>query len=268
MQASGMSDYLAEQGARIRIAGAEPYLLSGSTDIAFLALHGWAASAESLRFVAQGLFAAGHTVLVPTLPGHGTSPADMVRFGPVDWNAAAEEGLKVLRQQFEKVFVLGVSMGGALALQLAATNGNEIAGVVTVNAPVLMSRPEFAREIASAPSGASLGGWQIPAFKGPEVPEISYPVRYKKSGADLYAMCGIAREILPLVISPLLILQALADPVVPQASAEEILENAGSTDKQIVWLDNSYHVSQLDLDRDRIVQETLDFVGTGAIAWR
>lgn len=252
-----LTEQMERMAARVAIPGAEPYFLPGSTGTAVLALHGWSASAESLRFLAQGMAAAGHAVMVPTLPGHGTSAGDMVRFGPLDWVAAAREALELLRPRFQHIVVLGVSMGGALALQLAGST--QIDAVVTVNAPIFMDRPSFAQEIVSA-SDRPLEGWRVPAFFGPEVPEISYPERQKKSGSDLYAMCALAREVLPLISAPLLAFQSVLDPVVPKACADEIIARAGSAQKQVVWLDQSYHVSQLDIDRDRIVSATLDFI--------
>lgn len=259
MPFAAVADYLAKKSVKVTIKGAEPYFLPGKGDTAILALHGWSASAESLRFLARGLADAGYSVFVPTLPGHGTSAEDMVQFGPLDWMAAASESLKLLQEHFRQVIVLGVSMGGALALQLAGTRSDDVAAVVTVNAPVFMGSPDFAREILSAPATASLAGWEVPAFMGPQVPEISYRERRKKSGVDLYAMCGLARECLPRITSPLLVFQAVADPVVSRACADEIMARVESTDKRLIWLDRSYHVSQLDLDRDRIVSETVTF---------
>ena len=259
MTMMALPDYVAQQAGRVTMPGAQPYFVQGSTGIAFLALHGWSATAESLRFLAEGLAKAGHTVLAPTLPGHGTTPDDMTQFGPVEWSAAGREAVNVLRSSHAQVFVLGVSMGGALAIQLAGSLPQLIDGVITVNAPVFFGRPEFAREIIGAPAEASLAGWSVPAFMGPTVPEISYPERRKRSGSDIYAMCGLAREILPLVFSPLLVFQSVNDPVVPKECADEILAKAGSAQKRVVWLEQSYHVSQLDLDRDLIVQASLDF---------
>jgi carboxylesterase len=75
-------------------------------------------------------------------------------------------------------------------------------------------------------------------------------------------MCGVAREILPLVTSPLLVFQSVNDPVVPKACADEIMASCGSASKRVVWLEESYHISQLDLDRDLIVAAALDFART------
>ena len=55
---------------------------------------------------------AGFTTLAPTLPGHGTDPADLVGVTWIDWlEAARDVGGRV---------VVGQSMGACLALQLAA----------------------------------------------------------------------------------------------------------------------------------------------------
>jgi esterase/lipase len=75
-------------------------------------------------------------------------------------------------------------------------------------------------------------------------------------------MAGLAHAALPMIQTPLLILQSVQDPLVIKANADTILEKAGSTSKRVEWLHNSLHASQLDLDRDAIVQLTLEFVST------
>lgn len=253
-------EYVARQKTLVSISGAAPYFHEGSSGTAFLILHGWSASAESVRFLASGIAQAGHAVLAPTLPGHGSTTAEMVKVGPLEWNEAAREAAEILRVRFQSVVVLGVSMGGALALQLAATSPHLIDGIITVNAPVFLDNGSFASEIVTNASDPFLKGWSVPTFFGAAVDEISYPRRYKKSGADLYSMCAIARELLPHVTAPILVVQSVLDPVVPKASADEILLRSGASSKGVVWLERSYHVSQLDLDSDRIIEASLAFV--------
>ena len=260
----GIPDYLASHSGRISIPGAEPFFIEGGSPTAFLLLHGWSASAESTRFLAAGLAKAGHSVLAPTLPGHGSSAEDMLNYGPVDWTSAAREAAQLLRRHYDRVIVLGISMGGSLAIQLAGSSPDLADALITVNAPVLMSNSSFADEIVSGDAADYLSGWSVPEFFGEHVDEISYPRRFKKSGADLYSMCALAREILPKVVCPTLVVQSVLDPIVPKDSAVEILNTIGAAQKQALWLDQSYHVSQLDLDRDRIVSVALAFAGDSA----
>lgn len=249
--------YLEARNASIRIEGAEPVYLPGGED-AFLILHGWCATAESVRFLTSGIASAGYSVLAPTLPGHGTSGEDMRRFGPLDWVHAGVEALELLGRHHRKVFVVGTSMGGALALQLAALRPENVAGLMTVNAAIFLDDPDFALAVMSGPSEGLLPGWESTAFLGPPVPEITYAARSRKSGADLLAMCALARDALPRVTAPLLAMHSLKDQFVPKGCAEEIVARSGSPSKALVWLSRSLHAAHLDLDRDRIVALSAD----------
>ena len=251
--------YLAATSTEVTIRGAEPRFLHEG-EVAFLMLHGWGASAESLRFLAEGVAAAGYSVLVPTLPGHGTTPIQMMATGPLDWIAAARAALHVLGGYFERIYVLGVSMGGTLTLQLASLERAALSGIITVNAPIFFDRPHFATELMSGAPDGMLPAWSGPDFIGPAVSEITYPARSRKSGIDLMVMAALAREALPLIEAPLLVVQSVHDHIVPKANADEILARAGSTRKSVTWLEQSYHMSQLDLDRDQVIVRSLNFV--------
>ncbi|MDO8883643.1 MAG: alpha/beta fold hydrolase [Pseudotabrizicola sp.] len=237
----------------VTIAGAEPVYIPGRED-AFLVLHGWCSSAESVRFLTAGLAAKGYSVLAPTLPGHGTNPVDMMQYGPFDWVTAGLEAFNCLRDTHRSVHVVGTSMGGALALLVAALATQQVASVTTVNGAVLLHRPEIAIDILTGAPGDFLPGWSEMLMMGPNVPEITYRTRTRKSGADLMTMLTLAREALPRVVSPLQVLHSVHDEIVPKASAEEILARVGSRRKSLVWLEKSYHAAQLDLDRGRIVE--------------
>ncbi|CAM5302698.1 alpha/beta fold hydrolase [Streptomyces violaceorubidus] len=88
---------------------------------------------QSLRPWARYLAARGLTVALPLLPGHGTRWQDMQVTGWQDWYAEVDRELRVLRERCARVFVAGLSMGGALALRLAAKHGEAVSGVVVVN---------------------------------------------------------------------------------------------------------------------------------------
>ena len=47
-----------------------------------------------------------------------------------DWYAEVDRELRALRERCDQVFVFGLSMGGALALRLAALHGDGVSGVV------------------------------------------------------------------------------------------------------------------------------------------
>lgn len=138
--------WLDKVNAPIAIEGAQAYFHERG-ETAVLVLHGWGATAESMRFLAGGLAAENHSVLAPTLPGHGVSHLEMHKVGPSEWIECARAALDLLRSRYARIYVLGVSMGGALALQLGALEGCGLAGVITVNAPVFLDQPQFALDL-------------------------------------------------------------------------------------------------------------------------
>jgi pimeloyl-ACP methyl ester carboxylesterase len=70
--------------------------------------------------------------LVPDLPGHGRSPAD----GPIRINAAAEEVANLINEKVPtgRAHVVGLSMGGQIALQLLGTHPELVDRVIVSGA--------------------------------------------------------------------------------------------------------------------------------------
>src|ERR1700730_14201720 len=114
--------------------GAEPLSVAGGPAAA-LVLHGFTRSPHSMRPIAEALAAAGFTVELPLLPGHGTSVDDMLQTSWDDWSSAAEAAYLELAGRAERVVVAGLSMGGTLACWLAARHP-ELAGLVCINPAV------------------------------------------------------------------------------------------------------------------------------------
>jgi len=70
----------------------------------------------------------------------------------------------------------------------------------------------------------------------------------------------VTDDLLPTVTAPALILQSTEDHVVPPENGPHIQEKLGSEDKELVWLENSYHVATLDNNKDLIAERTIRFI--------
>ena len=88
-----------------------------------LCLHGMGGTGATMWPVVAACIDAGFTTLAPTLPGHGTDPADLMGVTWTDWIESARE--------WEADVVVGQSMGACLALQLAAEH--RCGAVVCIN---------------------------------------------------------------------------------------------------------------------------------------
>ena len=103
------------------MVGAETFLLEGNNGKAVLLLHGYTGTTAEMRPLGNHLHSLGYTVLCPRLPGHGTSVEDLKETVASQWVAAAKLGYAILAKQYSKIYVAGLSMGGLLAIVIAAT---------------------------------------------------------------------------------------------------------------------------------------------------
>jgi len=101
------------------LSTALPLSLPGGS-IGALLIHGFTGTPRDLADLAARLQARGLTVSVPRLPGHGTNGRDFLQSGWRDWLRASVDAYADLRARCQTVHVVGFSMGGILAVLLAA----------------------------------------------------------------------------------------------------------------------------------------------------
>jgi carboxylesterase len=236
--------------------GAEPFAADGGP-VGVLICHGFTGSPRTVRPWAQYLAAAGLTVRVPLLPGHGTRWQDMNRTGWTDWYDTAEGAFAELSSTCERVFVAAISMGACLSLRLAQTKGSAVSGLVLVNpslAPdtrLFVLAPVLKHVIPSLPGIAG-------DIKKPGGSEGGYTRVPLKAAATLPAMWKLTSRHLGEVTQPVLVYRSTVDHVVGPASMRVL--RAGLPGAQVRPLENSYHVATLDNDAPEIFEGTLAFI--------
>jgi carboxylesterase len=241
------------------LPGAEPFSAQGD-DVGVLVLHGFTGSPQSMRPLAEALAAAGRTVELPRLPGHGTTVEDMATTTYPDWLAAAEAALADLAGRTRQVVVAGLSMGGALSLGLAVEHP-ELAGLVLVN-PVVDPTP-FAPLVEMATGLLEQGVDFVDGVGGdvadPEVQELAYDRMPVRAVLSLVSSLDQQNTRLSDIQVPTLVLHSVQDHVVPPSSVELLQARlAGPVER--VELANGFHVATIDLDKDEINQRAVAFV--------
>jgi carboxylesterase len=240
------------------MTGAEPFSHDGGS-IGVVLCHGFTGSPASMRPWAEFLAAAGLSVRLPRLAGHGTRWQDLALTRWLDWYATIDDAFSDLRARCDKVFVTGLSMGGTLALRLAEERGPDLAGLVLVNPSLMSLRPSFRALPVLARVVPSVRGIANDVAK-PGVVERGYdrvPLRALRSLTDLWTT---TRADLAKVDQPLLVFRSLVDHVVEAENAELLLRSVSSADVEERVLANSFHVATLDHDAPAIFSGSLDFV--------
>jgi carboxylesterase len=227
-----------------------------------LLCHGFTGNPSSLRPWAEQLAAAGHTVRLPRLPGHGTTWREMGRTRWSDWYGEVETAFTELRARSRVVVAGGLSMGGALALRLAQVHGGGdtgVNGLVLVNPAVKLTD----KRLAAVPALR----WVVPSL-----PPVGSDIKMEGSVEDAYdripphalhSMLGFYKIVaadLGKIDQPLLLLHSPEDHVVPPVSSALILEKVSSKDVTEILTTDSYHVVTLDNDAPRVFAESLTFV--------
>ena len=237
-----------------------PFDLEGDGRSAALCLHGFTGTPYEVRPLGEALAARGVRALGPVLPGHNATPRRLAEVTHGEWLEAARSHLHALRARHDPVFVLGLSMGGLLALCLAADE--PLDGIVVVATPLRLRGPV---------------AWLVPLLK------VVYPFARKRSGSDIldpaarrrhpsydvlplrgvHELVRLQRRVRPrlgLVTCPILVAHGAHDVTADPADAREILGSVASERRELLILEGSAHNVPVDHDGPRLAAAAAEFL--------
>ncbi|HWR37910.1 MAG TPA: alpha/beta fold hydrolase [Patescibacteria group bacterium] len=238
--------------------GAETFFLPGSRPDGVLLVHGFTGSPSEMRLIGEYLNRAGYPVLAPRLAGHGTTVEEMARTDWRHWYASVVDGYRVLSGHCRQIHLVGLSMGGLLALKL----GRElpVSRVACLSAPVYIndSRLRFLPFYRLFRSYAPKRRRVLPGV------DPRYLVHYDRTPlrcvASLLDLIRDVTRLLPKFSAPLLVVQSQGEHTVKPESAQYIYDQAGSQEKELCWLQKSGHLITLDTERETVFTRVLEFL--------
>lgn len=240
------------------VPGAAPFSADGGRT-GVLACHGFTGSPVSMLPWARHLADLGHTVRLPLLPGHGTTWRELNHTRWPDWYGAVDLALDELRRHCDQVAVIGLSMGGCLALRLAQRRPADVDALVLVNPAVALRD----RALLALP----LLRWFVPSIGGisndirkPDVDEGAYTRTPLHALASQVQMWKDVRAHLADVTQPLLLFRSDIDHVVDDSSARVIVDDVSSDVVERIALHDSFHVAPLDHDAQLIFDRSATFI--------
>ena len=242
------------------IPSAEPFFLKGN-DTACILLHGFTGTPKEMRWLGEFLNQRSFTVIAPRLCGHATNPVDMQRNKYEDWISSVEDAYHFIRPHVNKIYVIGLSMGGVLA-GITATY-LKYNGLVTISTPFEFPHKDwrlpFVRLLAFLQPRIKKGkqSWLNPDAS---TDHIDYPYYPTKSIAELADLIQLFQKKLLSISIPSLHIHSTKDQSVPYNHLDQIFEMNGASIKQKFTVENSDHVIIREPDRFTVFEKIFDFI--------
>ena len=225
-----------------------PFDLPGRGRAAALCLHGLTGTPYEVRPLGEALSAAGIRALGPALPGHNLAPERLARVRQEEWLEAVWSAQRLLRQEHEIVFGVGLSMGGLLTLALASEDAFDAAAVVGV--PLRLAQP-----VASLVPLVRFFKSSVPKRGGSDIRDPQARARHPGYRvmplAAVYQLQRLQRRVrrsLSQIEAPLLVAHGAHDRTAKPADAREIASKVASSQVDLLLLENSAHVAPVDHD--------------------
>jgi len=249
--------------------GAEPFLFKGGTT-GCLCLHGITATPHEVRWFGEHLAAQGHTVYGPRAVGHGVDHRLLRRFTWQDWYLSALDGYHLLRGACDRVVVTGLSMGGLLALLLAASV--PVDGLIVMAAPLELANE---RQLAAArwikyfrryyylPDASDFPERlrQEQAARGEPVRgRVRYDTWATQAIEQLYDLMAVTNAHLRQITAPTLLIYAEGDQTVPFSNLERARQGLSRAPIETLTVRDSDHILTQDRARDQVFAAAADFV--------
>ncbi|KAJ8384174.1 hypothetical protein AAFF_G00207920 [Aldrovandia affinis] len=219
----------------------------------------------------------GHSLLVFSHDhvGHGRSEGE--RMVIEDFQIFIRDSLQhvdLMRRRYPDlpIFMIGHSMGGAIAILTACERPNDFSGVVLI-APMVQMNPEsatpikvfFAKVLNHVMPSLSLGSieskWisrdqrEVEAY---DTDELNHHGGLRISfGMQMLTATQRIEGAIPAITWPFLLLHGDADKLCDIRGSRLMIENAKSTDKKLKVYDGAYHALHHDLPEtvDSVLQE-------------
>jgi carboxylesterase len=248
------------------LPSALPRAFDGGAEGALL-IHGFTGTPRDLAGLGEALQGHGLTVHIPRLPGHGTNSRDFLESGWRDWLRCSTDAYADLRTRCARVHLVGFSLGGLIAVLLAARFAVErlvlLAPALQTTNPLLPLTPLLGMVVSRVP-------W--PLTGTPDTDDEDTAVltreywrwRYPAQAASLLRLKRMARRSLPRVTADTLTLAGALDRSVPVSVLELIEARLGSQRKTHVVIEGGAHRLLSGETAPRVVETVVGWLTGGA----
>ncbi|ENH96903.1 carboxylesterase [Gracilibacillus halophilus YIM-C55.5] len=241
----------------MKVKQPEPFMFEGD-ERAVLLLHGFTGHSADVRMLGRYLNGKGYTCLAPIYRGHGKSPEELVQATAEDWWEDVQEAYQSLRDKgYEKIAVVGLSLGGVLGLKLACN--------YPLEAAVTMCSPMFFDNEEQLTKGFRHFAKEYKQLEQKDEATVESEVEHLIDDArtlfqELAQTIQDVKDNVDMLYTPTFVVQAAQDQMINVESANYIYENVEADEKEMKWYEKSGHAITFGPEKDQLHQDIEQFL--------
>ena len=251
-----------------------------NTKRAVLLFHGMTGSPYEMKKYGQFLCSQGYDVYCDCLPGHGDKVEEIYTVTYQDWLNYAYSRFEELYEKYDEVYLSGLCLGAVLALGVAEKYPDKVSGIVALSTTLF------------------LDGWRLPWYKVLIPLGLSTIIRFyytypecephgiknertrsvvkKLLGKSdvgmiefpmtcIFELLKLSRfvrkkELIQKVVTPILLIHSEEDDLTSPRSAKVVYSGISSEDKDLIILNDSYHMVLYDNEKEYVFNKAVEFL--------
>jgi len=261
------------------------FFLAGDKNLCFL-IHGLTGTAREMGSIAQRLNKRGFSVAAPLMANHDKSISCLKRTSWQElYNSVRNEFIKYA-DDYENIFVAGLSFGALIGILLAHEFPKKVKALncfsptlffdgwgnpkSRIFLPLIYKTPfrywlYFKEEYPYGLKNERLRSKVESFYKDAKLFDYSkvhlygYPVIPVSCMHQNSLLAKKVISVLKNIQTPIQLLQARDDDVTSPKNSYCIYNRVSSREKEIVFLENSYHIITADQERDKVAEKTVAF---------
>lgn len=222
-------------------------VIDNNNDRAILFIHGFPTTPDMYSYVTKYSASFGYDVYSPLIPTFGADYKEMRKTNFSSWFAFIDKYYLNLRKRYQKVYVVGVSMGGAMTLKLAekySNTENAMTKIAVLSAPVVYNSIKdgvvteplayFARILQFfIPSLNAEPTTSLPGHNDGDENWVGYKGVFVRQGVSLIYNFKIIRKELGKIKVPMIAMHDRGDKTVPFGNFK-IIQNETDTISEFI----------------------------------
>ena len=240
------------------------YQTSDDTDWAVIFIHGFMGTPNQFTDLADAVHGIGCTYRSVLLPGHGGGIGDFIKPGLHDWQAHVQKEIDEIKHDYKKIFLIGHSMGGLLALNASLIKENKISGVVLLSTPlkVYLLNPKrllLKLRLLRLPKDDQIKAAYIESNSITASRSFFYSFAIKPA-FHFYRLVQQTKKRLPEVFVPVCMFHSKNDETTSYQSAALLYDGLRNTQRTAFSLEKSWHVFYEEAEREMIKDKVIRFM--------